>query len=206
MEKGFFKNLFDATGEIDISIVASKKKNSESMTILVTAKKGDVKLPSLSVSGTPEEIEQQFFSVIIPALGETKSVAINIDNYRSQLKKIEEEEKSKVTSKKAKASDKTSKDIVAEEYKELTGEDVKKSWSEAKIKEEIEAYNKKNEKEDKNSLFAASESPAPVEILDENHPMEVKDPIPEPVKAPAPAIQVEPQSASSTKANDDDEW
>lgn len=95
----FFGELYKYTEFADLSMTISRKGEKITVMTKMKPKDGKTELPALMITGTPDELEKSFFSVLTPALDETVDIVTNIDDYREKLKETagKEEPKKRIT-------------------------------------------------------------------------------------------------------------
>lgn len=78
----FFQNLADL-GQVDVSLRILQK--NEKLTVEVMPGISSDKFKPILVTGTPAELDEGFFSVILPALDEIKGLQTNIAQVKEQI-------------------------------------------------------------------------------------------------------------------------
>lgn len=163
----FFKrfiSLFDAA-KINITIAGKNDK----YTISILPEGGPVKVQPLIVSGTIEELDNEFFDSITPGLTAAKGLTTNIEERNKELRELEASTSKKIEQKKQDKSKKpVEKKPSAKPSKPSKEKKSKAKPAKKAMKEE------KGPKVEKLSMFDQDPSPAaeaddadPAEVIDE---------------------------------------
>lgn len=97
----FFQNLSKLLNETDITL--SIRGGAEQLTVSVVPKstnpKSQTTLPIMTLSGSPVEMDREFFSMVTPPVSKATAfiVSVNKVQLEADLKKKEEEAKKKAT-------------------------------------------------------------------------------------------------------------
>ena len=90
----FFQRLHELVDGVDITIQVKRKDGTLTLGIYPTAIK---KVIPLTITGTPEELDADFFDTIANPLQEVKQVVSNADAFKESLKTAEKEEQDEET-------------------------------------------------------------------------------------------------------------
>lgn len=82
-DMNFFQNMYEQLDGIDISMTL-KRKNGR-LTICVLPQTASVLKPAV-ITGTPEELDTEFFNAVAAPLQEFKGLKVDLDNYQQSLK------------------------------------------------------------------------------------------------------------------------
>lgn len=109
----FFKELFPIIEGIDTSIFLTTKNGKVTLSVLP---KTEGKLPAITMTGTPEELDEAFIKAIQEPLEKTKGVLQNVEIYQKAVRDLEDSEKKKLEErKKGKSKKEAGKDEPIEE-------------------------------------------------------------------------------------------
>lgn len=106
----FFTEIAKHLAGFDLKVSLTKKGDEITVGIFPDHKNADVagKMGPLLIKGTADELDQGFFDKINPPLETATGLVANIDNYNTELKKLEQDAKEKVEKKKSEPAKKTS--------------------------------------------------------------------------------------------------
>lgn len=99
----FFTQLLATAGSLGLQITFKSKGDKITVGIFPTHSDKDIneKIKPISLTGTAEELDAEFFNHLIPPLSKINGVVSNIENIDADLKKLEEQKKGKTAGKKA---------------------------------------------------------------------------------------------------------
>ena len=90
----FFKQLAMQTGGIDITMRIMQKNNS--LTINIMPGSGSSTMQPILVTGTPAELDENFFSIIAPGVKEVAGLVTNLEDVKKELQdKVDKKETDK---------------------------------------------------------------------------------------------------------------
>lgn len=102
----FFQKLFD-TGEVDITMRIMKKNDKLTINIMPGSKVS--KLQPIIITGTPAELDAEFFSQVLPGVNEVKGLISNLEAVKKEAAPNPKPAEKLKDKKAATAKDKTKK-------------------------------------------------------------------------------------------------
>lgn len=127
-DMNFFQQLA-ADGKVDLSLRIYSKDGK--LTVNIIPGTGNDKILPIIVTGTPEELDAEFFTTITQQVKEVTGIVSNIDQVKKHAEKLVDDEKKKVEAKKSESKPVDKK----EENKKSP---VKKSTSKNKVKNKVD--------------------------------------------------------------------
>ncbi len=142
----FFTQLLATAGSLGLQITFKSKGDKITVGIFPTHSDKDIneKIKPISLTGTAEELDAEFFNHLIPPLSKINGVVSNIETIDADLKKLEEQKKGKVAGKKAAETKPVKEDKKGSEKPE-TKEEPKPAMSGISFDEEEENTNQEEE-------------------------------------------------------------
>ncbi|MGP2570236.1 PRTRC system protein E [Ornithobacterium rhinotracheale] len=120
MNTNFFKQIAELEIEGTLNLAVKKENNTLVVSLLVNndacGDKAKNLIPPLTIKGTAEELDEQFFATIVQPLESTSKLMVNMESY---LKAQERAKKQSAMEKEKADREKKEKEKRAKKYKEL---------------------------------------------------------------------------------------
>jgi len=93
----FFEFISDYCEKLDMNIIFSSKNGIVTMAIFFKSKDKDTHMPNLVISGTPEQLEDNFYDALKPSLNKVVEMTDNVEFFDKQIKRVADEKQKKAT-------------------------------------------------------------------------------------------------------------
>jgi PRTRC genetic system protein E len=95
-DMNFFRQLL-AVGNVDMTMRMMEKNGK--LTIMIMPGSGSATIPPINITGTPEELDEKFFSVIAPGVNAITGMVSNIEDVKKEIAETATVEKKPAESK-----------------------------------------------------------------------------------------------------------
>lgn len=96
----FFEFISDYCEKLDMNIILSSKKGIVTMAIFFKSKDEETHIPELIITGTPEQLDANFYDALKPSLNKVIEMTDNIEFFNKQIARVTSEKEKKATGKK----------------------------------------------------------------------------------------------------------
>lgn len=125
MKKGMkFFSILSSMGEVDLTMRIMKK--DDTLTINIMPGSNSSKTKPFIVTGSPEELDEQFFGLVWPQVKEIEGIRTNIDEVRESITEEDEENEEKEAPSKQSAAKKPTKGAAKKPVKKIEKKDPPK--------------------------------------------------------------------------------